>query len=398
MGTQAARPKLLALLPRYPFPVIGGDRLRIHELCRALSNDFDITLVAMHEERQVAEPSEEDRQVYATIHTVRHARWRSWLGSALAFFNREPIQIGYYRSTAFRRTVKSLAPSHDIVLCHLIRTMRYGMECQKPLIVEMTDAVSLTNARVKFRLLRPDLRSLARLLEFKALNAMEKTAPGKADWLIFVSRVDVEFLYGRFPPSNILVCGNGVDLRRFPLLPRSSGSWQMCFIGKITSLPNQDAVSFFVESVLPILSKKGPFILKVVGVCAKRFRSKFADNPSIIFTGEVASIAESVSDCFCGVAPMRIGGGVKNKVLEYMALGLPTVTTAIGAEGFEISTGMEVLIADDPQDIADGICRIHADGKLANSLRDSARKRIETTYSWPEQLHPAREIAKKIIQ
>lgn len=89
-----------------------------------------------------------------------------------------------------------------------------------------------------------------------------------------------------------------------------------------------------------------------------------------------------------GVCPLRLGAGVQNKVLEYMALGLPTVSTSLGLEGFSAQDGKELLLADDAQELADAVFRLLVNRAEAKSMAEAARVFVETNHSWQAQLRP----------
>jgi glycosyltransferase involved in cell wall biosynthesis len=395
---QKIRPKLLALLPRHPFPVVGGDRLRIHEVCRALSANFDITLVSLYQDVGRAPHDEIEAAVYSKLVPLYHPRWKSYIHCFLAIFTGEPFQIAYYRSSAFYQEVMRQATDADIVLCHLVRTMEYGKATEKPLIIEMTDAISMSYSRVKFDWRFPNFKNFVYMMEQRRLNRYEREAPRHADALVFVSDVDASYLYGADIPSNVIVCSNGVDLAKFPVLSIKKNSRKICFIGKMTSLQNQDAVIHFADDVLPLLRKQGDFVFKVVGIAPDSFRSRFIERPWIEFTGEVESVAEAASDCFCGVAPIRIGGGVKNKVLEYMALGLPVVSTPVGVEGIHVTPGEEVLVAAESDDFSSHVMHLFNDPDAALNMKKLARARVEEDYRWSELLEPFVSVALGLLE
>ena len=143
-----ARRRILVLTSRNPYPVIGGDRLRIHRLARELSRQHDLTLVTFCETaRDTVAPLPEDG-VFKEVHRVVLPKWRSWLNSAAGLRASDPLQVAHYRSKQFDEIVKRLAPSHDAVLCHLIRTAEYARNLPLVRILDMSDAISMSMHRV----------------------------------------------------------------------------------------------------------------------------------------------------------------------------------------------------------------------------------------------------------
>jgi glycosyltransferase involved in cell wall biosynthesis len=384
------RKKILVLTSRYPYPTIGGDRLRIMEICKSLSNSYDLTLLSLCDSEEEFKSEMPIDGIFTSIHKVFLPTWHSYWNCIRFFFSGLPLQIIYYKSKVFENKVSELVKTHSAIFSHLVRTSDYIQGIDVPVVVEMTDAISLNYDR----LLRVNkawffnLKSLLYVLERYRLNAYERNAHRNYKLLCFVSQTDLDYLYGQSVPNNVMVCGNGVDFKSLIYRFNYSPEPLIAFIGNMNSLPNQDAVLWFVKNVMPLLVKTAPFRFRVIGRVPKKFRSKFSNPIHIEFSGEVDSVADETRDCFVGVCPVRFGAGVQNKVLEYMALGLPTVSSRIGAEGFSFIEHEHLMIADDPRDVADVILKIWNDREFAEQLTLNARVYIENSYSWGKSLEP----------
>ena len=98
---------LLIVTPRYPYPVIGGDRIRIYYLCKALSQHFEVSLLSLCETREeMASPLPEDG-VFSSIERIYYPKWRSWINALLAIPTRSPLQVAYYGSSLLARRIKA---------------------------------------------------------------------------------------------------------------------------------------------------------------------------------------------------------------------------------------------------------------------------------------------------
>ena len=140
--------QILILTPRYPFPVVGGDKLRIYFLCKELSKQYDLHLISLCDHKKQLS-IDYDKTVFKSVERVYLPKWKSYFGSLGAFFLGKPLQIGYYYSTAFAKIVNSKMKNCDIALAHLIRTGHYLLKFKGPKILEMTDAISLNYERVR---------------------------------------------------------------------------------------------------------------------------------------------------------------------------------------------------------------------------------------------------------
>lgn len=385
------RPRLLILTPRYPYPVIGGDRLRIYFICKVLSAHFRLTLLSLCEsESEMTSPLPEDG-VFDRIERVHLPKWRSRLNSLMALPTRTPLQNAYYRSPEFRKRIRVLAPEHDGVLAHLIRTGDAIRDLALPKFLEMTDAISLNYARVgRERRTSADLRSQVYRIESERLEAYERAVVDDFDHAFLVSSVDREFLFGGQPErlARVTVASNGVDLSGLPF-DFSPDMGDLVFIGNMTTLQNLDAVQYMAREVLPLVREKRPTVrLRVIGRIGQNERAQLEHVEGVVVTGQVDSVAAAARGGAIGVCPMRLGAGVQNKVLEYMALGLPTVSTSIGLEGFYARDGVELAVADDPKAFATSVLQLLEDRAAAGTMARAARAYVESHHTWEAMLQP----------
>jgi glycosyltransferase involved in cell wall biosynthesis len=399
MVTPISRKKILVLTPRFPYPVIGGDRLRIYNVCKELAKDFSLTLLSMCESKEELAMPIPDDGVFARVERVMLPKWRSLLNVMLALPTATPLQIAYYRSAEFRAKLDELLPDHDACLPHLIRTGDYLLESRIPRILEMTDAISLNYQRVKRLGSGRRLKSYVYALEADRLFKYEVDILKKFDLAVLVSETDRDFLAAGSNLAelgNVMVCSNGVDIDLMPYAPRF-GEPNIVFIGNMTTVQNLDACQFFIDDVLPILREKYPFVFKIIGRIGEKDATNFKKYEGVEVMGAVDSVATAASGGTVGVCPVRLGAGVQNKVLEYMALGLPVVSSSIGLEGFAAVPERDLLIADTPDEYVAAILRIFEGGAQFQNMTDAARKYVEEHHSWNGRLSPLRQRVAELL-
>lgn len=387
---------LLVLTSRFPYPVVGGDRLRLYRLCVELAKDHQLTLVSLCDDRaDLTAPIPADG-VFANVERFYLPKWRSWANSLLAIPGRTPLQVAYYRSAAFIARARELAASHDGVLAHLIRTGDGIADLSGVKFLELTDAISLNYDRAKSASRRHwlDPRTLAYRLETGRLKAYEQQIVAKFDRSFLVSEIDLDHLFAADDPrrNKVLVCGNGVDLDALGYQFDPAGS-DVAFIGNLKSLQNFDAALHFAADILPLVRAQRPEVrFRVVGRIDEASAATLARFAGVDVVGEVADVAEALRGAGVGVAPLRIGAGVQNKVLEYFALGLPCVSTPLALEGFGAIDGRELLVAEQPQQFADAVVRLVDDRQAASKLAALARTYVEQHHSWVQVLAPIRQV------
>ncbi|OOE62362.1 glycosyltransferase family 4 protein [Salinivibrio kushneri] len=389
---------ILVLTPRFPYPVIGGDRLRIYELCKELSKKYRITLVSLCDSHQELHMEIPDDGVFKDVHRIYLPRWRSYLNCILALPTKKPLQIAYYHSKKFARLVETLAEKHDVIIPHLIRAAEYAKNLDNRKIIEMTDAISMNYSRFSERKNSSGLKGFIYCIEQERLNRYEKKIAEYYDYSVFVSQYDKDFLYNDLPLlyNKALVCSNGVDLSKLPY-NFSPESKKLVFIGNMYSAQNYDAAYWFATEVLPILREYGEYEFHIIGRIPQASQKRFAQVEGVFATGSVDSVAEHAHGSIAGICSVRLAAGVQNKTLEYMALGIPTVTSSIGLEGLFATPNESILVADTPSEYVEAILKLESDPDFAKSLSLKALSYVKDHHSWSGKLRPLIEKIEELI-
>ena len=165
--------------------------------------------------------------------------------------------------------------------------------------------------------------------------------------------------------------------------PRSEGPFRLLFTGTLGYYPNQDAVTFFCERILPALRRGAlqPFEVDIVGAGASEALRAAAADAGVRMTGWVPDMAPYYEAANAVIVPVRAGGGTRIKILEAFSYGRPVVTTSIGMEGIEARPEEHLLVADDPEQFAACCLRLMSDRELGGRLAEAAYSRWREAYS-----------------
>jgi glycosyltransferase involved in cell wall biosynthesis len=219
--------------------------------------------------------------------------------------------------------------------------------------------------------------------EYKKMRKAEVHYLGACAHVLTVSDADSTVFAKDIDRRKITTIPTGVDIRYFqPIAGEERDS--MVFTGSMDWMPNADGISYFVAQILPAIRKRRPkATLWVVGRNADRKILALAkDDSGIRVTGRVDDIRPYIARGAVYVVPLRVGSGTRLKIFEAMAMGRAVVSTTIGAEGLPVTSGLDIVLADEPQIFANEVCRLMDSDEDRSRLGNAARKLVEEKYSW----------------
>jgi len=233
---------------------------------------------------------------------------------------------------------------------------------------------------------RGALRRWACRREGRLLTEWEPRILRSARRAVVCSEPEKESLLLVDPEIEVRVVPNGVDCSVFrpreePLDPPSR---DLVFVGDMAYGPNRDGALRFVEEVLPLVQQEEPSArFLAVGKNPSPQLEALGQREDVVVTGFVDEVAAWVHRAGVYVVPIRYGSGTRLKVLEAFALGVPAVSTRIGAEGISTEDDEDILLRDTPESMAQAIVRLLRQPELAAELAVKARARVEAEYDWP---------------
>jgi polysaccharide biosynthesis protein PslH len=218
--------------------------------------------------------------------------------------------------------------------------------------------------------------------EFTKMLRFEQTAVRNFQHVIAVSAHDRELMLLWVADGRITVVPTGVDVKQYrPESIDHDPAPLVMFVGAMDWEPNIDAVEVFCSQMWPsILARVPNARFCIVGRNPDHRVQKLASD-SIEITGRVESVVDYLRKAAVVIVPLRIGGGTRLKIYEAMAAGKAVVSTAVGAEGLDVSPGSDILIADDPRDFADAVVSLLKDRELRRRYERAASE-TAGKYDW----------------
>jgi len=380
--------KILFLEHLFPLPADSGGKIKSLCMIRALAAEHDVRLLSYvrneAEQASVAHLSEICREVEAVpFERSRLADLRHAASSVL--FGRSFIVTRDFRRQVldrFRLAVREFEP--DVVhIDHLQMAQFVGFDGGYRTVLDQHNVESMIVRRIAETSGSPLMRAYARL-EWPKLLDYELGICRKADLVLTVSDEDASALR-RFDSSldNIESVPIGVDIGSTPVVERDTGSRDILFLGTMHWPPNIDCVLYFHREILPIVRKELlDCTFTIAGQRPPRAIERLVSDPAVRVVGYVSDPRELAAACGVFVVPLRSGSGVRVKILNAMAMGLPVVSTSIGAEGLAARHGEHLLIADSPHDFARAVVDVLTDPSLGRELGQKGRELVEREYTW----------------
>jgi glycosyltransferase involved in cell wall biosynthesis len=294
-----------------------------------------------------------------------------------------------YGASRFR-SARLLAHVHDHLKHHpcdvIIWDEAYNLEnltapLPVPVVLNSHDIMHVIWRRY-LALERHPAKRLYAWLEHRKLLRWEPRAHFRVAKVLAVSAHDASVLSAMCPGLPISIVPNTVDVEDYDITGAGDGRG-ILFVGGLDWLPNRDAVAFFARDVLPRLRRIDPSARFVVAgkLPAPRAHQRLA-SLGVELLGRVDDVRPVLTAAGVCVVPLRIGSGVRWKILEAAAMGKAIVSTRLGAEGLDFEDGHEIVLADDPDAFAEAIAKLMMDTDRRRAIGLQARRRVERQYSY----------------
>lgn len=380
--------RVLMLAHRLPFPPITGDKVRAYHIARHLAGHHGLTLACLADEPGSAEAIAPLRQQIGDLECARIPRSpkRFWaMGRLLAG---DSATRAYFDSHRLHTRIRARLSRErfDVIYVSSSSMAQYAPSVpEAPVVLDFVDVDSDKWLQYGARL--PRYRGWVYQLEGSRLRRLEQEAAWRAAHCLVATRLEAELLRSFAPWTPITVIPNGVDLTYFSPPSAAPTSPTIVFTGAMDYFPNVDAVTHFAERVFPrVRTRLQEARFVIVGRNPTRAVRQLALLPGVQVTGTVPDVRPFLHQATVAVAPLRLGRGIQNKVLEAMATALPVVATSRAAQGLEARPGDHFLVEDDPDRFADAVTALIRAPARRQELGRSARAFVERHHSWPASL------------
>jgi sugar transferase (PEP-CTERM/EpsH1 system associated) len=373
-------------------PPDTGGKIRSYNIVRELARQHSITFFSFYAAHDCdLHPDLKnmvDRVVCVPLDLPAPKSFAEMLDYSIRLFSSVPYNITKYCRPQVRRRLRALLKqeTYDVMLCDFLAAagvIPWDWPTPKVLFTHNVEAAIW---RRHYEVATNPLWKAISWREWRKTEAAERTYLRLADRVLTVSETDRDAFASFVEPGRLAVIPTGVDVDYFHPTPVEETANSLVFTGSMDWLPNEDAILYFVDAILPLIKKQCPEIsLEVVGRSPSRKLEALAERErSLRLTGWVEDIRPFVARGSVSIVPLRIGGGTRLKIFEAMAMSKAVVSTSVGAEGLPVQSGANIIVADTPGDFAQSVVSLLRDPSQRRRLGTSARALVQEKYSWPK--------------
>jgi polysaccharide biosynthesis protein PslH len=370
-------------------PIDKGGRIRSYQILRALSRHHHVTYLCLDDGLAAADAVERTREyahevVVVPFRPPPKMRVGYFADLLRNLFSPLPYAIARYESPELRARIRQLAPAADLIVCDfLMSSVDVPVDLPAPAVLFQHNVEAMIWQRYVSVPQHPLRRAYMRL-QWRRMLRYEAQQCRRFAHVIAVSAMDAEVMR-QYGAESVGYVPTGVDLEYFQAQrPRPQDSRELVFIGSMDWMPNDDGIRWFASEIFGRIQERvAGARLTVVGRSpSPAMRELAARNPAIEVTGTVADVRPYLERAAVSIVPLRIGGGTRLKIYEAMAMGIPVVSTTIGAEGLPVRHGEQLLIADSTDEQVCAVCAILTDRQRAAALAANSLWHVQVHCSW----------------
>jgi GT2 family glycosyltransferase/glycosyltransferase involved in cell wall biosynthesis len=378
---EPARPRVLFVSP-YPIcpPTHGGGVFMYYAL-RELARGCDVHAIVMLDYEREREANEELRQFCQSVEFVVHRNDRNPHLASIT-----PHAAHEFQTPEMEWLIQRQILLHQIDVVQLEYTAlgQYARRFNRVVCALFEHDVYFQSIGRALPFIRSPLERLKARFEYIRAIRFELGLLPRCDQIQVCTVENKRYLESFLPELAPRIdagmrAGVDVSLYAYPGGPRRPRT--MLFLGSFRHTPNQVALDWFTREVLPLVLEKLPDARLLVAGSDPPPRHAFHDPANAIdLLGFVDEIQPLFSTCAVFICPIRSGSGIRVKLLEAFASGIPVISTTLGAEGLARRNGDFCALADEPRAFADSVIRLLEDPAYAADLAARARREVETNW------------------
>jgi len=386
-------------------PVDTGGKIRSYNILKQFARTHDVTVLSYYGGQRDLWYESEIQREFPGAHTIYTAtRDATVFEQSVHYLRRlaqpEPFAVSKFTHPEVQRTLALWLGEHrfDVAVCDFLSASRnFPAEFPVPTVLFQHNVETALWERMAST--ESDLlKRMAYKIEAAKMRRYEQAALSRFHALIAVSEHDRQLMLKMDSGCEITVVATGVDTQKYSIAPPATAvPPKIIFTGSMDWEPNIDAVQYFCQEIFPLVRAEfRDAIFQIVGRNPHPKVNQLACD-SVQVTGTVPSVADYLRESALVVVPLRIGGGTRLKIFEAMAMGKALVSTSIGAEGLDVQSGRDLVLADDARSFAEAIMLLLRDQTLRRHYERAAVE-LASQYDWSRVVQPFGDVLRAAIQ
>lgn len=379
--------RLSILVSRFPYPLEKGDKLRMYHQIRILSQYYQIQLIALSNTEIKEEWLQNVSQFCTEVHVLKLSKVKQLIRLFPALlFSRVPLQCAYFHSYAVEREVKRLIKlfNASTVYAQLARTAEYLKNVPQKKVLDFQDIFSKGMYRTYQQ--ASLVTKPVYYLEYKRMLKYEAKMLDRFDAHCIISEQDRDLIPHK-DKDQVLIVRNGVNFDFFEPQTKREPSYDLVFVGNMNYPPNIDAAKFLCTEILPKIHKTHPDCKVLLAGATPHRKVRALESEHVKVSGWLDDIREAYADAKIFIAPMRIGTGLQNKLLEAMSMEMPVITTPLANNALGANS-KELLIGKTAKELAAHAVYLLNHRAEAKKLSKAGKSFVLDHYSWEAVSQP----------
>ena len=373
--------RLFVMTSRVPWPLEKGDKLRIYHQLKHLHQKHEVFLCCLTDKPLAGDYENKLREICSDFKILRLSKGKILLREVFAIFDDRPFQVHYFFNRQHRKTVYQLIDQFkpDHIYCQLVRATEYVKHIHS--VPKTLDYMDAFNKGIERRIdVSPWYLKWLWKLESRRLMAYENLIYEYFENHSIISEQDQQLIVHP-QRGNISIIPNGVDSEFFS--PRaSSKEYDIVFVGNMNYPPNVDCVQYLVKNIMPLVWASRPSTKVLIAGAEPHPSVQNLQSERVAISGWVEDIRDSYASGKIFAAPLRIGTGLQNKLLEAMSMCIPCVTTSLANNALGAKEGKEILLGGESEDFAAQLLKLLDDEVLREQLGENGRHYVKSQFSW----------------
>ena len=374
--------RVLIMTPFLPYPLFSGGNVRIYTLIKMLSQKYDIILLSFINGLEQEKDVEALNKICKSVHTVLV---KPYIPKNIQYCL-YPREIQTFYSLEMVNKLRGILKTEPIDLVQIegIQIANYIDNIHYVPTILVEHDISFISFLKTYDFKGGFFKRTLNLMNWLRKIRFETNICSRFSKIITVTEEDRKTLRPLVPHIPIETVTTGVDLDYFKPSYKGNSEKNLVYVGHFRHYPNEDAVLYFCKKIFPFISRSSPNTkLYVVGSNPtrriKELQKKFQN---VVVTGYVEDVRSFLSKASVFVLPARLGLGIKGKMLEAMAMGVPVVTTSVGCRGIRAVPGKDVIMADEPKEFAKKTLELLENPELQEEIGNNGRSVVEKYYDW----------------